>query len=82
MASINIGGRNLDRIIRHFGPTSLSDNILARSSAVFSRTFGLVALQNRSNKYTGAPVKKTKKKHTFTYTYISINFKALFKELF
>ena len=61
MASINIPGRNLDRMILTLGPTSLSDNILANSSAVFSLVVGFVALQKRSSRYTMAPRKHYKK---------------------
>ena len=60
MASMKIPGRNLERTILTFGPTSLSDNILAKSSAVFSLVVGLVALQKRSRRYTMAPEKYTK----------------------
>ena len=57
MASMKIGGRNLESTILTLGPTSLSDNILAKSSAVFSLTPGFVAFENKSNKYITAPTK-------------------------
>ena len=55
MASMNISGRNLVRMIRTFGPTNLSPIILPSREAVCSRTVGLVELQNRFSMYINAP---------------------------
>ena len=50
MASMKILGRNLERMMRTLGPTSLSVIILPKSAAVSSRTEGTVELQKRFSK--------------------------------
>lgn len=50
IASMKMTGRNLDSMIRTFGPTSLSVIILPNREAVSSRTEGSVELQNRFSK--------------------------------
>jgi len=55
---MNMTGKNLESVMRTFGPTSLSDIIFENNSAVRERTGKLVELQNKSNKYIKAPEKK------------------------
>ena len=50
MASMNMAGKNLDRMILTFGPMILSDIIFEKSSADLSRTVGFVPLQNKSRR--------------------------------
>ena len=47
IASKNISGRNLDKAILTLGPINLSEDILQRTSADFSRTAWSCALQNK-----------------------------------
>ena len=53
MASIKMRGRNLERTIRTFGPTSLSMIILAMREAVSSLTVGSCELQKSAASRSG-----------------------------